>query len=168
MKRRWTWAIALLVSMPAFAARPNFSGEWHLNLDKTDYGPDYDVPTPTRLVQKILHKDPNLTLDQSETVQGAERAGTVKYTTDGSEVVNQVMGNTMRATAMWDGNVLVIHTWGDFNGSRIDLIDRWSLEDKGKTLIVRRHFEGMGRKADHYIVLGKAARETSQKASKTQ
>ena len=147
------WAVALLASVPALAAHPNLSGEWHLNLDQSDFGSDYPVPSAT--VQKIAHKDPSLIIELTESVRGSERTGTLKYTTDGREVTNEVIGTTMRATALWDADELVIHTWGDVNGDRIDLVDRWILSDKGRTLTVKRHFESRDRKASQVIVLDK-------------
>lgn len=39
----------------ATAARPNFSGQWNLNADKSDFGM---APAISNRTDKIVHKDP--------------------------------------------------------------------------------------------------------------
>jgi len=45
-------AVFLLTEAPARAAEPNLSGEWKLNLAKSDYG---KFPTPISVTRKIDH-----------------------------------------------------------------------------------------------------------------
>ncbi len=39
------------------ADKPNFSGSWTLNADKSDFGP---MPKPQRIDYVMVHKDPEL------------------------------------------------------------------------------------------------------------
>jgi hypothetical protein len=67
----------------------------------------------------------------------------VRYTTDGNECLNQILGNPMKATANWDRDKLLIDTRGNFNGR------------DGRTLTVNRHFEGPKQKSDQVLVFEK-------------
>ena len=58
------------------AAKPNFSGDWQLNLAKSNYG---SMPSPTSLLRKITHADPSLEIVDDQ--NGGRRTGvnTRKY-----------------------------------------------------------------------------------------
>jgi hypothetical protein len=51
----------LLLAVASFgwagSAKPNFTGEWQLNLSKSNYG---SMPAPTSLLRKMTHNDPSL------------------------------------------------------------------------------------------------------------
>lgn len=136
--------------LPAMS-QPNLSGTWKLNLQKSDYGPDYRVPA--RQTNTIEHNDPKLKITQDEEyATGSPVHGTAEYRTDGQESTNDVMGNVMKAVAKWEGETLRIETRGDFNGMPIYLDDRWSLSADRRTLTLKRHFEGHNRTADQTIL----------------
>ena len=50
-------AAAVLTASAMAAGKPDFSGEWKLNIDKSNFGP---IPPPTSLTQTVDHKDPAL------------------------------------------------------------------------------------------------------------
>src|SRR5271157_4927580 len=50
-------AILALAALPALA-KPNFSGDWKLNLSKSSFG---QMPAPSGMTNKITHEDPKLT-----------------------------------------------------------------------------------------------------------
>jgi hypothetical protein len=130
-------AIAFFAVAALAADKPNFSGEWSLNIDKSNMGP---MPPPTSMTRKVDHSDPALTF--TEAIVGSPQGDvttTVKVTTDGKETTNQMMGNPAKTTASWDGSTLVISMSMDFQGTEIKLIDKWQLADDGKTLNDNRH-----------------------------
>ena len=48
------------LSIPAVAAdKPNFSGDWAMNLEKSNFGP---LPMPTSVTMKITHAEPSITI----------------------------------------------------------------------------------------------------------
>ena len=53
-------ALALLAGVQP-AGKPNFSGDWKLNLEKSNFGA---VPPPTSITRKIVHAEPSLTIDE--------------------------------------------------------------------------------------------------------
>lgn len=141
---------ALLVTALA-EDKPNFSGEWKLNVAKSDLG---SMPAVSR-TDKIEHKEPNLKVTSTQENQNGKVTADVKYTTDGKESTNEIRGNAVKSTAKWEGNVLAITSKANFNGNDITINDKWSLSKDGKTLTVNRQFEGPQGKFDHKIVLEK-------------
>ena len=51
----------------------------------------------------------------------------------------------MTTVSKWEGAEPVMTATGDFAGNEITLVDRYALSADGKTLTVRRHFEGKQR-----------------------
>lgn len=146
-------ALVLSPGLEAFAAKPDFSGEWTLNLSRSEFA---NQPEPKKMVEKIVHKEPNLAVEVSE-VSPLEQAvkQEAKYTIDGKERVNTILGNPVHATAAWEGNELLIHSWSSFSGRSIDSKERWKLSEQGATLVVQRHFEGPAGTIDQVIVFDK-------------
>jgi hypothetical protein len=129
--------MAAMAALAPGADKPNFSGDWTLDANKSEFGP---MPAPTSMTRKIEHSDPGLTVTQATTggPQG-DQTITAKYSTDGKETVNQLMGNDVKATANWEGNVLVIAMTADFGGNQIKLTNKWTLSEDGKTLTDASH-----------------------------
>jgi hypothetical protein len=113
-------ALAALVAVPALSvaqARPDFSGSWTLNQDKSD-------PAPARggggggggrgggrgggvASQMVIKQTPaQLSIDRTM-AQGSQAAA---YKLDGSESTNTVGAGEAKSKAMWDGSKLVITT----------------------------------------------------------
>jgi hypothetical protein len=119
----------------AFAAgKPDFSGEWKLNVARSDFGA---VPPPSSQTMKIDHKDPALKVVSTQ-IGAADGDTTMSatYSTDGKETKNDYRGAPLRSVANWDGGVLVINTKVDFQGATSTIKATWKLSDDGKTLTV--------------------------------
>lgn len=155
MKKILTVAFLLAAfALVSFAAdKPNFSGEWTCDLAKSDFGP---IPPPSTMTRKVEHNDPAMTVTEATTggPQG-DMTRTSKYTTDGSETSNDMMGSQAKSTAKWDGNNLVIATKADFQGNEITINSKWSLSDDGKTLTDAWHIVSPQGEFDVTYVLNK-------------
>ena len=128
-------ALALSAVPPAFAAgQPDFSGEWKLNVGKSDFGA---VPPPASQTMKIDHKDPVLKV-VNEQIGAADGDTTMNatYSTDGKETKNDYRGAPLTSVAKWDGDVLVIDTKVDLQGASSTVKATWKLSDDGKTIAV--------------------------------
>jgi len=79
----------------------------------------------------------------------------MKYSTDGKETTNDMMGNPLKTTAKWDGSALVINGKADFGGAEITLTDKWTLSDDGKVLTDAMHIESPQGAFDITYVLNK-------------
>ena len=75
-------AAGLVVGAGQAQAKPNFSGDWKLNLEKSNFGP---MPGPDKLTMKIDHKDPSMKVSQSQSGPQGDMSFEVTYSTDGKE-----------------------------------------------------------------------------------
>jgi hypothetical protein len=118
------------------AAKPNFTGEWQLNLSKSNYGA---LPPPTSMLRKITHAEPSLEIvdDQS----GGRRTGvsTRKYMTGGQATTFEVNGAAVEGSAAWEGNSLIVTTKVDSVG--LTFKDKMSLSADGKQLTSEVHID---------------------------
>lgn len=154
----WLLAIAcfgLAVVMASHAdSKPNFSGEWKLNVDKSDFGP---LPPPKSRTDKIDHKDQSLKIARTQTNQQGESTSELSCTTDGKECTGTIRGVplTLKTTVEWDGSALVFDSKGTFNGRDVQIKGKWTLSADGKTITIARHLAGQEGETDQTIVLEK-------------
>ena len=71
------------------ATKPNFSGEWKINVAKSNFGP---LPPPTVMNRTITHTEPALTIVEEQQSAMGDQKTTRKYVTDGSEITFDVQG----------------------------------------------------------------------------
>jgi hypothetical protein len=123
--RRFLLLAAVLAPMAILAAsKPDFTGTWKLNVDKSDLG---GAPLTAVTVQ-IQHKDPEFKYTAKATVNGQDFDESETFTTDGKPRQDS-RGSTM--TAHWDGAVLVSDVTGpDGNPA---YTSRVNLSEDGKT-----------------------------------
>jgi hypothetical protein len=104
-------AVALLVFLAPVAAqpKPDFSGEWVLNKEKTKL----ELLTLDRLeagVLRIEHAEPLFKFHRVFTVDGRESEFAYDLTTDGREVTRQDGDRKLISKLYWEGAALVYHT----------------------------------------------------------
>jgi hypothetical protein len=143
-----TTIVCLVASVASAQTKPNFSGAWKMNREKSKFsggGPD-------AVLIKIDHKEPELTEDWSMTTPDGERSFQAKYTTDGKETEQNVMGRMAKTSAKWVGDALVIEfktTEGFFN-RKITL----SADGKTMTKVVTQSKDG-GESSEDTVVFEK-------------
>jgi hypothetical protein len=131
------------------AQKPNFSGSWTFNQQKSDLGQQagggggrgFGGGAGGNLT--IRHDGNNLVVDRIIMRQGEERTNTSKYTLDGKETEN-TMGNrgSSKSVAKWsaDNKSLTISTTSSFEmeGQTRESKNNeiWTLTDGGKTLTI--------------------------------
>lgn len=96
--------VYLCASIAAAQTKPDFSGSWKMNREKSKF----ERGGPENLLIKIDHKEPAFVEDWKMTTPNGERSFQAKYTTDGKETEQDVMGQTTKTSAKWDGDALVI------------------------------------------------------------
>lgn len=141
----------ILLAIPALA-KPNFSGDWKVNVSKSDFG---QMPAPSSMTGKITHQDPSLKVAIKQSGERGDFEYEMSYSTDGKETTNEIRDNTMKSTAHWDGDVLVIDTKGSFGGNDVTIQDKMSLSADGKTLTLKRHFSSSMGEMDQTLILEK-------------
>jgi hypothetical protein len=151
---RQTLTLVLLacgVVASAFA-KPNFGGEWQLNIAKSNFG---EMPAPKSRTDKITHADPDLKVAVSMSGSQGDFSFDLNYLTDGKETTAEFGGNPMKSIAKWDGDTLFIETRGSFGGNDFTMRDQWTLSADGKTLTIERHFASSQGEGTQKMVLEK-------------
>ena len=152
--RRVVTSVALLVLLAAAAAAapPNLSGDWKLNISKSEFG---EMPPPTSMSQKITHDDPKLTVSLKQSGAMGDFDATANYTTDGKECTNTFLNNPAKSTVKWDGDALTIETKGKFGDTDYTLKDKWTVSADGKVMTIARHFSSSFGEGDQKLVMEK-------------
>jgi hypothetical protein len=114
------------------ADKPDFSGNWKLNVDKSDFGP---MPKPEKADYTIIHKDPEMNVKSVAVGSMGEMTNEVKILTDGTEFTNTVRGQEVKGTAKWDGKTLVVTQKLEIQGTAITFVQKWTLSDDGKSIV---------------------------------
>jgi hypothetical protein len=134
--------------------QPNFSGEWHMDAAKSDFG---KFQMPTVMIRVIVQKDPDLTIDTTQRGVNGEQTSRVYYRTDGEETVNHMSSGVGTSHAFWDGKALVIRTtMKGRNDVDIQMEERWDLSADGKTLTTTSHIGTTRGSADLKLVCERA------------
>lgn len=124
--------IAVLTAAPSYA-KPNFSGQWKLNVAKSDYG---RLPPPTQLLRTVKHEDPKIYVSTTQTSQRGESTASFTYTTDGRESINKTKNGDIKVVAKWDGDILVVESSREIQGNEVKETNRWNLAEDGKSMTV--------------------------------
>ena len=121
----------VFAGIPLIAA-PNLSGNWMLNLAKSQYG---QFPAPEVMMRQIDYKDPVLSMTTYQKGSQGEVSTSLRYTTDGKPVVN----GENKGSAHWESDKLVIESSRDFQGTKLTQHEEWTLSADGKTLTIATH-----------------------------
>ena len=110
--------------------RPNFTGVWKLNLEKSVMR----GALPKQILMNIEHQGP--TMIQQIILTDANGAEQLQIFTCriGVEMNNSVGGVKLRSSAQWHGGELVIESRMNTAGREFCFKDHWSLSDGGRTL----------------------------------
>lgn len=133
MSFRMLSALALLAVSAAAVEKPNFSGNWTMNADKSDFG---QTPKPEKFTRRIDHHGVDIRMTTVQSLMGNQRSTEFALKTDGTETANKMGNAEAKSKARWDGNSLLVSTKVDYNGMAIESKDRWTLSDDGKTFTV--------------------------------
>jgi hypothetical protein len=117
-------------------ARPDFSGEWKMNPERSNYG---SVPKPEKMVRKIVHEDPDLRILSTQSGPRGDLTSELKLVTDGKEQILRMGNVEVKCTARWDGATLRIDSRRPFQTGEVVTQEKWTLSDGGKTLTIATH-----------------------------
>lgn len=133
-------AALVLGSFSAFAANPDFTGDWQLNESKSNLG-QFGRAAKTLKIQGDVT---SLAIDRVSTNRNGEEVKTTeKWTTDDKEIESTGFNNSKKKTKVkWsdDGKTLNVKssTAFEMNGQSMEIKseEKWSLSDDGKTLTI--------------------------------
>lgn len=124
--------LATLIATLLQGAVPDLSGEWKLNLAKSDYG---KFPAPLGMTRRIAHNDPKLMLSTTQQGTQSNVVSNLTYTTDGKESVNK----ESKGVAQWIGDKLMIDSTREVGSAKLKQKEIWTLSPDGKSLTVDSH-----------------------------
>jgi hypothetical protein len=130
--------LAVLTLTAADTPKPNFSGEWKINADKSDFG---HLPTPLAYRRNIDHKDPVIRMVAQQSTQMGEQTVVSTIRTDGVQTTNPSRTGDSRTTGRWQGRDLELITTKQVEGGEAVTHEIWSLSADGKTLTSTTHLK---------------------------
>ena len=135
--RPGAWVAIFLIAVTALAAPANLSGDWKLNLAKSNFG---RFPTPASITRKISQDGLKLAITVVQKGPQGEVTTQVAYTTDGKPVTNKVQGGgESKGSAQWIGDKLMIESSRDIQGTTLVQKDIWTISADGKSLTIDSH-----------------------------
>jgi dipeptidyl aminopeptidase/acylaminoacyl peptidase len=139
-------AVAVLItagfwSSSAFAAKPDFSGQWKLNEGKSEIGEGRFRPSATL---EVKQDKTNLVVVSTRTGRdGTEQKTESTYSLDGKETTSGDENRTTVSTVKWsdDGKSLAIHSKRSFTREgqtfETETDETWMLGEGGKVLSIQ-------------------------------
>jgi hypothetical protein len=146
--------MALVLAAAGAAApaseKPNFSGSWVVNLEKSKLEIKVELESATFTID---HKEPNFRFSRVFVIGGKDNALAWALTTDGKEAVTVDDGRTDHSRLYWDGDVLVFEVRMVLkDGREATNVVRYSLRDGGRTFVAEEKFRGPVLKYDNLWV----------------
>jgi hypothetical protein len=120
------FVITAAANMAVAGDKPDFSGKWKLDLEKSSFGA---VPAPATMIRTVEQKGPDIAIDNALT--GPDMNLSFQYSADGKETTNSFMGSDFKSKANWDGKMLVIRNY--LPDGQLASTNKWTLSDDGKT-----------------------------------
>jgi hypothetical protein len=138
----------------AFAARPDFSGEWKLNTSKSEFGP---APAPSNRTDKIIQKDASIKIIRTQAIAGGQGTTELTCTTDGKPCDVAVSGSAIKFSGafQWVDDVLTFDAKGAYNGGDLKIHEKWALSADGRTITIQRHLTVAEGEVDQTLVMEK-------------
>jgi hypothetical protein len=141
--------------MPGQAAsgdKPNFSGVWKLNVDKSDFGP---LPGPDSETDTIEHNEPNIKLAVSQQSAQGKQEYQLDLAINGKEQAIKMGPRDVKVTPSWEGSGLVVLTKLTFQDMEVTIKSVYTMAPGGKTVNVAAHLASSMGEADQKMVFEK-------------
>ncbi len=147
------WATSVVFILPLAmgrsATRPDFTGEWRFNPEKSRL--QIAAPTDSRFA--IEHREPAFHLTRTLVFGDKENTISLDFTTDGVETTKDLGGDMQaRIRAYWDGPVLVVDSTVIAHGTTGSNLVRYALEDQGRTFVATESFRSATQNYDNVWV----------------
>ncbi len=134
-------------SSSAVFDKPNFSGEWVFNAEKSKLEIKVKLESATFTID---HEEPDFRFSRVFVIGGKSDSFSYALTTDGKETVEEQPDRTLRSRLYWDGDVLVFDVRIILkDGREATNVVRYSLRDGGRTFVAEEKFRGPVLKYDN-------------------
>jgi len=123
------WVSLLAATALTAQTRPDFSGVWQINKEKSKVMASVDA-----IWMKIHQSESTFVVTSRVTQNGKEEASTRTFSLGPEESTNELHGAPMKSHTAWDGRTLVVTSIVMFGNKPLRLNDRWGISDDGQTL----------------------------------
>ena len=135
MKPRPQTCVMLVLILCGFAmlaqAEPNLSGEWVLNIEKSEFG---EMPPPDSYTRIIEHKNPSIKISTTQVGMMGEMKNEITCTIGGDPCNSSSEMGESTSTFKWDGDTLVTDSTMEMMGMAMTGNETMTLSADGKTL----------------------------------
>ena len=121
----------LALATASAADRPNFSGTWTLNRQKSDFGP---LPAPAAYERKVVHDEPLIQMSVHQASALGEQTVESVIRTDGHETTNPSRNGETHTIGKWSGDALEVTTRRTVEGGEAVTKEVWTLSADGREL----------------------------------
>jgi len=128
--------LLLLVSGLQGWKKPDFSGEWVLNIGNSRL----KIRGLSHAWIRIDHQEPNFRFYRQFIINGRENALSFELTTDGKEIITKEEKETVYTRMYWEKDILVLDVRGVSEAEEYTNTVRYHLKDKGHTLLAEEKF----------------------------
>jgi hypothetical protein len=153
-----SWLIGLNVAW-AQNDKPNFSGTWKLDKEKSELGTDEGGRFRGGMFDSLVieHKEPKLAIKRKMHLpSGEERTVESKYSTDGESNSNEgFRGMTSKSKTHWEEEKLITESTVETQRGTMETKEIRSLSADGKTMTVEMTTKGGRREGTRKFVLNK-------------
>jgi len=131
--------LAASAIISACGPKPNFSGVWLLDTQKSEYGA---VQPPDSNTLTIIHDELSLRVLSVQKTRQVETSKEITFTANGAKTQNRVHtadgDREVTAFSRWDGQQFTTTYQVPHGGHFDECRDLWNLSNEGKVLTIRR------------------------------
>lgn len=139
----------------AQSPKPDFSGRWRMEKDKSRFS---GFTMPDIITRNIDERGVIMNVHTVQTSGKNTSISDVSYNIDGEPTQNVISGREAESKTYWDGPVLVVRTSTKTSKGDTEIIeDRWALSDDKQTLTTTSHIETDKGQVDMTLVCGREA-----------
>jgi len=142
-----------LMAVPLGAGgKPDFSGSWRLDPQKSDFGP---LPVPLKYERVIEHSGLTVHVITHQATGAGEQSIETRFRTDGEFVENHYQTGVARVSGRWNAQTLEVETRRELQDKTLTSVEVWSLAPDNRTLTIKSHIETPKGPLDLTLVLRK-------------
>jgi len=138
--------------------RPNFSGTWKFNPQKSKL----QIQSPDSTTFIIEHNEPDFKLTRTHIFSGKSDTFSITLNTDGNKISFHHRGLEINAKLYWIEDMLVFDSIINRDNEIATNIVKYRLEDQGKTFIAEEKLSSSDQNYTNIWVLEKYDQEISQ------
>jgi hypothetical protein len=135
----FSFVLLIAAALLAQAPKPDFSGRWRMEKDKSKFA---GFKIPDIITRSVEQHGVIMNVHTVQTSGEKTSIADVSYNIDGTPTQNVVSGRDAESKTYWDGSVLVVRTSMKTAKGDPELIeDRWELSADKQLLTTTSHIE---------------------------